>query len=94
MNVVVLQSNVWSFSSMTERAFISITGRPRFQRTCNQVGLIELLWGLASLFHGEVAAGVVDNVLSKQSLQELIQNHLRLGYGSYDLWQMAFDGEG
>ncbi len=41
-----------------------------------------------------VAAGVVDNVLSKQSLQKLIQNHLRLGYGSYDLWQMAFDGEG
>ncbi len=25
---------------------------------------------------------------------EAIQNHLRLGYGSYDLWQMAFDGEG
>ena len=70
MNVVVLQSNVWSFSSMTERAFISITGKPCFQRTCNQVGLIELLWGLASLFHGEVAAGVGDNVLSKQSLQK------------------------
>ncbi|MCI3910405.1 TonB-dependent siderophore receptor [Pseudomonas viridiflava] len=55
---------------------------------------IDVLRGPASVLYGEGATGAVINVIPKKPFEGEIQNHLRLGYGSYDSRQAALDSGG
>ncbi|HEX4551335.1 TonB-dependent receptor [Pseudomonas sp.] len=55
---------------------------------------IDVLRGPASVLYGEGATGAVVNVIPKKPFEGEIENHLRLGYGSYDSQQQAFDSGG
>lgn len=55
---------------------------------------IDVLRGPASVLYGEGATGAVINVIPKKPFEGDIQNHLRLGYGSYDTQQTALDSGG
>lgn len=54
----------------------------------------DVLRGPASVLYGEGATGAVVNVIPKKPFEGEIENHLRLGYGSYDSQQQAFDSGG
>lgn len=58
------------------------------------VDRIDVLRGPASVLYGEGATGAVVNVIPKKPFEGDIQNHLRLGYGSYDSQQTAVDSGG
>ncbi|WP_346833787.1 TonB-dependent receptor [Pseudomonas koreensis] len=55
---------------------------------------IDVLRGPASVLYGEGATGAVVNVIPKKPFEGEIENHLRVGYGSYDSQQQAFDSGG
>ncbi|QXZ13670.1 TonB-dependent receptor [Pseudomonas sp. AO-1] len=55
---------------------------------------VDVLRGPASVLYGEGATGAVINVIAKKPFEGDIENHLRLGYGSYDRQQQAFDSGG
>ncbi|QBR30062.1 TonB-dependent receptor [Pseudomonas sp. S150] len=55
---------------------------------------VDVLRGRASVLYGEGATGAVVNVIPKKPFEGEIENHLRLGYGSYDSQQQAFDSGG
>ena len=55
---------------------------------------VDVLRGPASVLYGEGATGAVVNVIPKKPLEGEIENHLRVGYGSYDSQQQAFDSGG
>jgi len=55
---------------------------------------IDVLRGPASVLYGEGATGAVINVLPKKPFSGEIENHLRVGYGSYDTRQQALDSGG
>ena len=55
---------------------------------------VDVLRGPASVLYGEGATGAVVNVIAKKPFEGDIENHLRLGYGSYDRQQQAFDSGG
>ncbi len=46
------------------------------------------------MLYGEGATGAVVNVIPKKPFEGEIENHLRVGYGSYDSQQQAFDSGG
>ncbi|EUB87572.1 TonB-dependent receptor [Pseudomonas sp. GM30] len=58
------------------------------------VDRVDVLRGPASVLYGEGATGAVVNVIPKKPFEGEIENHLRLGYGSYDSQQQAFDSGG
>ncbi len=58
------------------------------------VDRIDVLRGPASVLYGEGATGAVVNVVPKKPLEGEIRNQLRLGYGSDDRRQVAFDSGG
>lgn len=55
---------------------------------------VDVLRGPASVLYGEGATGAAVNVIPKKPFEGDIENHLRLGYGSYDSQQQAFDSGG
>ena len=55
---------------------------------------VDVLRGPASVLYGEGATGAVVNTLPKKPFEGEIENHIRLGYGSYDRQQEAFDSGG
>ncbi|MGE8147709.1 TonB-dependent receptor [Pseudomonas frederiksbergensis] len=55
---------------------------------------VDVLRGPASVLYGEGATGAVVNVIPKKPFDGVIENHLRIGYGSYDRQQQAFDSGG
>ena len=55
---------------------------------------IDVLRGPASVLYGEGATGAVINVIPKKPFSGEIENHVRLGYGSYDARQQALDSGG
>ncbi|AZD06097.1 iron complex transport system, outer membrane receptor [Pseudomonas chlororaphis] len=55
---------------------------------------VDVLRGPASVLYGEGATGAVVNVIPKKPFAGEIENHLRLGYGSYDSQQQALDSGG
>lgn len=55
---------------------------------------VDVLRGPASVLYGEGATGAVINTLPKKPFSGAIENHLRLGYGSYDRQQQALDSGG
>ncbi|MFJ7795235.1 TonB-dependent receptor [Pseudomonas sp. NPDC096950] len=55
---------------------------------------VDVLRGPASVLYGEGATGAVVNVIPKKPFDGEIENHLRVGYGSYDSQQQAFDSGG
>ncbi|WP_231654023.1 TonB-dependent receptor [Pseudomonas californiensis] len=55
---------------------------------------IDVLRGPASVLYGEGATGAVINVIPKKPFDGEIENHLRLGYGSFDSQQTALDSGG
>ena len=55
---------------------------------------VDVLRGPASVLYGEGATGAVVNVIPKKPFEGDIVNHLRVGYGSYDSQQQAFDSGG
>ncbi|SNY40248.1 iron complex outermembrane recepter protein [Pseudomonas sp. LAMO17WK12:I6] len=55
---------------------------------------VDVLRGPASVLYGEGATGAVVNVIPKKPFEGEIENHLRVGYGSYDSQQQAFDSGG
>ena len=55
---------------------------------------IDVLRGPASVLYGEGATGAVINVLPKKPFSGEIENHIRVGYGSYDTRQQALDSGG
>ncbi|PTT24502.1 TonB-dependent siderophore receptor [Pseudomonas sp. HMWF021] len=55
---------------------------------------VDVLRGPASVLYGEGATGAVVNVIPKKPFEGEIENHLRVGYGSYDNQQQAFDSGG
>ena len=55
---------------------------------------IDVLRGPASVLYGEGATGAVINVIPKKPFEGEIENHLRLGYGSFDSQQTALDSGG
>jgi iron complex outermembrane recepter protein len=55
---------------------------------------VDVLRGPASVLYGEGATGAVVNVIPKKPFEGEIENHLRLGYGSYDSQQQALDSGG
>nr|WP_314484427.1 TonB-dependent receptor [uncultured Pseudomonas sp.] len=55
---------------------------------------IDVLRGPASVLYGEGATGAVINVIPKKPFSGEIENHLRVGYGSYDTQQQALDSGG
>ncbi|KPA94143.1 TonB-dependent receptor [Pseudomonas asplenii] len=55
---------------------------------------VDVLRGPASVLYGEGATGAVINTIPKKPFEGGIENHLRLGYGSYDSQQQAFDSGG
>ncbi|PMQ13787.1 Ferrichrome-iron receptor [Pseudomonas sp. AD21] len=58
------------------------------------VARVDVLRGPASVLYGEGATGAVVNVIPKKPFSGEIENHLRVGYGSYDRQQQAFDSGG
>ena len=55
---------------------------------------IDVLRGPASVLYGEGATGAVINVIPKKPFSGEIENHIRMGYGSYDNQQQALDSGG
>ncbi|KAF1011297.1 MAG: Ferrichrome outer membrane transporter/phage receptor [Pseudomonas fluorescens] len=55
---------------------------------------VDVLRGPASVLYGEGATGAVINTVPKKPFEGEIQNHIRLGYGSYDRQQQALDSGG
>ncbi|WP_416424412.1 TonB-dependent receptor [Pseudomonas sp. App30] len=55
---------------------------------------IDVIRGPASVLNGEGATGAVINVIPKKPFEGAISNHLRVGYGSDDRQQTAFDSGG
>ncbi|MGY2168652.1 TonB-dependent receptor [Pseudomonas gingeri] len=55
---------------------------------------VDVLRGPASVLYGEGATGAVINTLPKKPFSGEIENHVRLGYGSYDSQQQALDSGG
>ena len=55
---------------------------------------IDVLRGPASVLYGEGATGAVINVIPKKPFTGEIENHIRVGYGSYDNQQQALDSGG
>jgi len=55
---------------------------------------VDVLRGPASVLYGEGATGAVVNTLPKKPFEGEIENHIRLGYGSYDRQQQALDSGG
>lgn len=55
---------------------------------------IDVLRGPASVLYGEGATGAVINVIPKKPFSGEIENHVRVGYGSYDAQQQALDSGG
>ena len=55
---------------------------------------VDVLRGPASVLYGEGATGAVVNVIPKKPFEGDIENHVRIGYGSYDSQQQAFDSGG
>lgn len=55
---------------------------------------VDVLRGPASVLYGEGATGAVINTLPKKPFSGAIENHLRLGYGSFDRQQQALDSGG
>ncbi|QXI29130.1 TonB-dependent receptor [Pseudomonas vanderleydeniana] len=55
---------------------------------------VDVLRGPASVLYGEGATGAVINTVPKKPFTGEIENHLRLGYGSHDSQQQAFDSGG
>lgn len=55
---------------------------------------VDVLRGPASVLYGEGATGAVVNVIPKKPFSGEIENHVRVGYGSYDSQQQAFDSGG
>ena len=55
---------------------------------------VDVLRGPASVIYGQGATGAVINTLPKKPFEGEIENHLRLGYGSYDRQQQALDSGG
>lgn len=55
---------------------------------------VDVLRGPASVMYGHGATGAVINTLSKKPFEGQIENHIRLGYGSYDRQQQALDSGG
>ncbi|WP_323161488.1 TonB-dependent receptor [Pseudomonas fluorescens] len=55
---------------------------------------VDVLRGPASVLYGEGATGAVVNVIPKKPFAGEIENHVRVGYGSFDRQQQAFDSGG
>ncbi|WP_438300563.1 TonB-dependent receptor [Pseudomonas sp. NMS19W] len=55
---------------------------------------VDVLRGPASVLYGEGATGAVVNVIPKKPFEGEIENHVRVGYGSFDRQQQAFDSGG
>jgi len=55
---------------------------------------VDVLRGPASVLYGEGATGAVLNVIPKKPFAGEIENHVRVGYGSFDSQQQAFDSGG
>ncbi|MBP5122549.1 TonB-dependent receptor [Pseudomonas protegens] len=55
---------------------------------------VDVLRGSASVLYGEGATGAVINTVPKKPFSGEIENHLRLGYGSFDRQQQALDSGG
>ncbi len=55
---------------------------------------VDVLRGPASVMYGQGATGAVINTLAKKPFEGEIENHIRLGYGSYDRQQQALDSGG
>ncbi|MGP6423249.1 TonB-dependent receptor [Pseudomonas pharyngis] len=55
---------------------------------------VDVLRGPASVLYGEGATGAVVNVIPKKPFEGEIENHVRVGYGSSDRQQQAFDSGG
>ncbi|NWB86492.1 TonB-dependent receptor [Pseudomonas gingeri] len=55
---------------------------------------VDVLRGPASVLYGEGATGAVINTLPKKPFEGEIENHVRLGYGSYGSQQEALDSGG
>ncbi|UVL73284.1 TonB-dependent receptor [Pseudomonas protegens] len=55
---------------------------------------VDVLRGPASVLYGEGATGAVINTVPKKPFSGEIENHLRLGYGSFDRQQQALDSGG
>ncbi|MGY2293308.1 TonB-dependent receptor [Pseudomonas sp. SDO528_S397] len=55
---------------------------------------VDVLRGPASVLYGQGATGAVINTLAKKPFTGDIENHVRLGYGSYDRQQEALDSGG
>jgi len=55
---------------------------------------VDVLRGPASVLYGEGATGAVINTVPKKPFEGEIENHIRLGYGSYDRQQEALDSGG
>jgi iron complex outermembrane receptor protein len=55
---------------------------------------VDVLRGPASVLYGEGATGAVVNVIPKKPFEGDIENHVRVGYGSFDRQQQAFDSGG
>lgn len=55
---------------------------------------VDVLRGPASVLYGEGATGAVINTVPKKPFAGEIENHIRLGYGSYDRQQQALDSGG
>ncbi|MBB1613985.1 TonB-dependent receptor [Pseudomonas sp. UMC65] len=55
---------------------------------------VDVLRGPASVLYGEGATGAVINTVAKKPFSGEIENHLRLGYGSFDRQQQALDSGG
>lgn len=55
---------------------------------------VDVLRGPASVLYGEGATGAVVNTVAKKPFEGEIENHIRLGYGSYDRQQQALDSGG
>ncbi|MHA6573054.1 TonB-dependent receptor [Pseudomonas yamanorum] len=55
---------------------------------------VDVLRGPASVMYGQGATGAVINTIPKKPFEGEIENHIRLGYGSYDRQQQALDSGG
>ncbi len=55
---------------------------------------VDVLRGPASVMYGQGATGAVINTIAKKPFEGEIENHIRLGYGSYDRQQEALDSGG
>lgn len=55
---------------------------------------VDILRGPASVMYGQGATGAVINTIAKKPFEGEIENHVRLGYGSYDRQQQALDSGG